>query len=714
LIVAVLAVLLWQTPALAGLVITDRQQASTDLVAGPQFFELGSGEPVLVGVTTGWDGFDLDQLEIDDEGNLVLARAGDVEPSSLPWHDAGSTSRACEAVGDASVRSLRFDIASEVEAGRLRADMADVRVHHQVDGAAVSFRVELPTETDPGSVVVDADSAVCVYWGDPSAASLADPSVRGPVIPDGGWSWRVWNEVGDGRSLDLVDWSAPTVTSSVSEGSVPSTVCNQCASELTGFITPAVSGTYRLYLSADDVGRLEVAPADDPGALATVVELTDATPADVFSDPAQVSAPVELEIGQRYAIRARSKDLEFDDHLQVAFALEGEPPVILPAEAVSDEAGQAGTLTYRRFELVETADRTGPPDSTVRIEASQTDVDSCDECAHSISGHVVVAEAGTYRFWISSDDEGALRLSTAGDPSTAVRVAWLTNYTTVSSWTADPSQGSAPVELAAGQVIWLEAYSRDRGGPDHLQVGWSRVDGDPGADPGLIPAAQLSEAPPEEAPLPSSNLGPVEGRPATSGAFLSAPLDTTALGSNVFGRMFVDAVGEDQLSVVVEFADASSGPWRMATPALDRSVTPASADGLRWVRFRGTVSGTDTRLAAVGLERDLVEATSDDGTTTVTVPGTGDHVVLRVRGSIGSTGTASVGPSSTDGVTTWLLDAAETVPVESVGFDRADGHDIGVSVGSGIGPNSATSRWVATDGRGITVVHDLVVIVAGA
>ena len=412
---------------------------------------------------------------------------------------------------------------------------------------------------------------------------------------------------------------------------MPADVCNQCANELLGFVTPAVSGDYRFFLSADDVGRLELAPAEDPTALITIVELSSATSAGDFGGSTQASAPVSLIADQPYAIRARSKDLELDDHLEIAWALDDESPTLLTSEVISDATSAAGALTHRRFDVVETTDRSGPPASTSRIESSQNNFDTCDVCAHSISGYVVVAEAGSYRFWISSDDEGTLRLATNGDPNAATRVAWLTNYTEPNNWTADSSQRSATVELAAGQTIWIEANSRDRGGPDHLQVAWSRVDTEPVPEPALIPAAELSQDPPTPAPLPTAELGSVEGQQATEGSFQSSAIDTTIGGSNVFGLLILNRSGADAVDAVtvqLEFADDPAGPWSDLSPVVDGRPAPLSADGLRYVRASGSISSGDAALSSFGLERDLQEAAAVDATTTVSVPGAGDHTLL--------------------------------------------------------------------------------------
>jgi len=537
----------------------------------------------------------------------------------------------------------------------------------------------------------------------------------------------VWEDAGDGLSLDLVDWTAAPAVGAVPTGAAPSNVCNQCANELVGFVTPTVSGSYQFFLSADDVGRFELAPLDDPAGLAMVIELSAATPAGDFTDPLQASGPVDLVADQAYAIRARSKDLEATDHLEIAWAMNGEAPALLPTEAISAADGLAGNLPHHRFDVAATADRSGEPSSTTRIESSEKSPNSGNNVANSISGYVVIPETGTYRFWISSDDEGALRLATNGDPASADRVAWLTNFSDQDDWTADPSQRSAAFELLAGQTIWIEAHNRDRGGPDHLQVGWSRDDPAiatnpatasdtatasntaPPATPQLLPPEVLSESPPVEAPLPTAELGSTEGQQSASGTFVSAPIDTSSEGSNVFGLLDRQTSGAVQISV--SFANDPAGPWSAPVDVVDGVPAPLDADGVRYVRFSGSMTADEDGpplVTSLGIERDIAEAVSSNATTTVPATGEGDEVLLRVRGSIGTPSTAQIVPTG-GGVAAFTLATSLETGMTDVRFESGMSHHVVVSALPGT--DTATARWSVVDDRGATISHDIVVAI---
>lgn len=103
-----------------------------------------------------------------------------------------------------------------------------------------------------------------------------------------------------------------------------------------------------------------------------------------------------------------------------------------------------------------------------------------------VRGFVVPPTTGDYTFWIASDDEGALLLSSDDAAANAVQVASVPGYTNPRAWTRYPEQRSAPVRLAAGRRYYLEARVKEGGGGDHLSVAWSG----PGVcGPRVIPAS---------------------------------------------------------------------------------------------------------------------------------------------------------------------------------------------------------------------------------
>ncbi|MDB6030496.1 MAG: CotH protein, partial [Verrucomicrobiales bacterium] len=85
---------------------------------------------------------------------------------------------------------------------------------------------------------------------------------------------------------------------------------------------------------------------------------------------------------------------------------------------------------------------------------------------------ILPPQTGTYFFWISSDDNGALYLSTDENPATRVQIATVNSWTSSREWTKEPNQKSAGINLTAGQRYYIEALQKEGGGGDNLAVRW--------------------------------------------------------------------------------------------------------------------------------------------------------------------------------------------------------------------------------------------------
>ncbi len=95
-----------------------------------------------------------------------------------------------------------------------------------------------------------------------------------------------------------------------------------------------------------------------------------------------------------------------------------------------------------------------------------------DETGQRLRGFLYVPVTGQYQFFISSDDESSLKLSTDANPANAVEIASQPGWTPPLTWTWYQQQASAVVTLQAGKRYYIEALVKDGTGNDHLSVGW--------------------------------------------------------------------------------------------------------------------------------------------------------------------------------------------------------------------------------------------------
>ncbi len=90
---------------------------------------------------------------------------------------------------------------------------------------------------------------------------------------------------------------------------------------------------------------------------------------------------------------------------------------------------------------------------------------------------VVPPASGNYVFWIASDDNSDLFLSTDETPAHKALIAYVSSWTDSEVWTAEASQQSAPVYLQAGYRYYVEALMQQGGGGDNLAVRWQLPNG---------------------------------------------------------------------------------------------------------------------------------------------------------------------------------------------------------------------------------------------
>jgi len=89
-------------------------------------------------------------------------------------------------------------------------------------------------------------------------------------------------------------------------------------------------------------------------------------------------------------------------------------------------------------------------------------------------GYLHAPEDGDYQFWLASDDQGELWMSTDDDPRGSRRLANVNGYTDLREWDREGNQKSNTVKLEKGKRYFIEALLVAGGTVDHLSVGWRR------------------------------------------------------------------------------------------------------------------------------------------------------------------------------------------------------------------------------------------------
>ena len=93
--------------------------------------------------------------------------------------------------------------------------------------------------------------------------------------------------------------------------------------------------------------------------------------------------------------------------------------------------------------------------------------------AQRISGFICPPQTGLYTFWIASEAESQLWLSTNANPQNKRLIANVKGTTRINQWNKYASQQSNPILLVAGSQYYIEGLMNGGG---HLSAGWKMPD----------------------------------------------------------------------------------------------------------------------------------------------------------------------------------------------------------------------------------------------
>ncbi len=174
----------------------------------------------------------------------------------------------------------------------------------------------------------------------------------------------------------------------------------------------------------------------------------------------------------------------------------------------------------------------------------ESPTDILENYGQRMHGYVVPPLTGNYTFWVATDDQGALYLSSDENPANSRLIASVNGWTPPRQWEVESNQRSAAIRLVAGKAYYVSALMKEGGGGDNLAVRW------------LMPNGV------DQAPIVATNLLPF-GVSFTAPSIARHPANTTA----VEGAFAPFTVGLSSVGPV-------SYSWRRNGVALPDSNTP--------------------------------------------------------------------------------------------------------------------------------------------
>ena len=288
------------------------------------------------------------------------------------------------------------------------------------------------------------------------------------------------------------------------------------------YIYPNATGTYNFYVASDDHSELWLSTDEDPANAVKIAWVNGYTGAEVWDKfTTQKSDDISLTAGNVYYLETLHKEGGGGDHLAVGWqsvdasvplsVINGselffvEPPVpctldshcaalvTKPCEAgycnvettfcefvpIDSCVNGAKLETWTGFTGSSLDDLTSDPrfpespdESTILNTTLEAPSNSGDNYGRRLQTYIMPPATGEYYFYIASDDQSRLSLSSDADPANAVVIASVNGYTAAQDWFKDPSQKSDPIHLETGQFYYLEALHRDGGSSDNLAIAW--------------------------------------------------------------------------------------------------------------------------------------------------------------------------------------------------------------------------------------------------
>jgi hypothetical protein len=296
----------------------------------------------------------------------------------------------------------------------------------------------------------------------------------GPLVPGTTYYWRVDGIERDMTTIHTGDLWSFTVT--------PATAWSPAPTDDGEGVFPAPTLTWS---PGQNALQHQVYFGDDKAAVAAADAATD----QGLADGTTWTAPI-LRSSSTYYWRV-------DEILLDGTVVEGEVWSFTTGGGAAGAVvrqwwtGIAGTAVSN---LTGSPDYPNNPSESELVSLFEGPTDWADNYGTRLYGWLKPPQSGEYTFWIASDDNSELWLSTDEDPANAVEIANVPGWTpsrdfdNTGGGAGDAAaQMSDPVTLQAGQKYFIQALQKEGGGGDNLAVAWQV----PGGTREVIPASAV-------------------------------------------------------------------------------------------------------------------------------------------------------------------------------------------------------------------------------
>ena len=248
-----------------------------------------------------------------------------------------------------------------------------------------------------------------------------------------------------------------------------------------------------------------------------------------------------------------------------------------------------------------TASSRFPYDPSLEKKATsfEAERDRGDNYGAVMRGYLIPPADGNYTFWVASDDNGELWLSTSTNNAGIKRIAYISgdgSWAGPREWTEYTSQRSAAVVLKRGEAYFIEARMKEGSGGDHLAVAWECSAA--GITQDVIPGKYLAPFAMNFVPHPVGFTANVH-RDAIVGARVGT-VKVLDVNSNDLQTLTITS---GNLGEIFSF-DPATGAFRVAS---ETALQQSTQTNFSFV-VRSTDNGSPPRLGSANVVLNLVAA----------------------------------------------------------------------------------------------------------
>ena len=238
-------------------------------------------------------------------------------------------------------------------------------------------------------------------------------------------------------------------------------------------------------------------------------------------------------------------------------------------------------------DLTSNANYPNSPSGRDSLSSFEAPTNWADSYGTRVRGYLTAPSTGSYVFWIASDDNSELWLSTNADPANRTRIAYVPGWTNSRQWSTYAEQQSAAINLVAGQTYYIEALQKEGGGGDNLAVAWAKPGQATSAPSEVVPGWVLTPwivtgniSPQPPMPTPAPPLGNTPASPGKAGIMpngVSVPsnfpfINITTNNNPYTDPIFIDNRGGGGNPYNVIFDNSGSPIWYQRMPGEQRDM----------------------------------------------------------------------------------------------------------------------------------------------